>query len=124
MHATRTHSSAPRASACGIPASTLLSVLDHDKAYSYLDACTVHRVPFNDLQLPSNIFTLNCSGTARTALLDAAGGRAGRATTPRNRERIGPGKTARPRHRSARPEPKPQLKKKLSGHPQEPEHLP
>jgi len=45
MQAPGAHSSSPRASACGIPASTLLSVLDHDKAYSYLDACTVHRVP-------------------------------------------------------------------------------
>src|SRR5215475_12062170 len=42
--------SVPRASACGIPASTLLSVLDHDKAYRQLDACTVYRGPFNDLE--------------------------------------------------------------------------
>jgi hypothetical protein len=41
--------SGPRAFACGIPASTRLSVLDRDKAYSSLDACTVHRVPLNGL---------------------------------------------------------------------------
>jgi hypothetical protein len=48
MHPTRVHLSSPRASACGIPASRLLSALDHDKAYNYLDACTVHRVFFNN----------------------------------------------------------------------------
>ena len=42
MHA---DSSAPCASARGIPASTLLSALDHDMAYNFLDACTVQRVP-------------------------------------------------------------------------------
>jgi hypothetical protein len=42
MHATQVHLSALRASACGIPASTLLSV-DHDKAY-WLIRC-VYRAP-------------------------------------------------------------------------------
>jgi len=42
MHATRAHLSAARASACGIPAFTSLYVLDHDKAYSSLDSCTVY----------------------------------------------------------------------------------
>jgi len=55
MHATRAHLSAPQPSACGISASTLLSLLDHDKAYSYLDACTVHRVPYNDLRGPGKL---------------------------------------------------------------------
>jgi hypothetical protein len=50
MHAVRARLCAPRASACGIPASTLLSALGRDRAYSYLDACTVHRVPFHDVQ--------------------------------------------------------------------------
>ena len=45
MADTRAHRSVPRVSACGIPASMLLSVLDHDRAYFYLDACTVYRVP-------------------------------------------------------------------------------
>ena len=45
----RAHRPVPRASACGIPASKPLSVLDHDKAYIYLDACTVYRVLANDL---------------------------------------------------------------------------
>jgi hypothetical protein len=49
MEATRAHLSVFRAFACGIPASKLLCVLDRHMAYSYLDACTVHRVPFNDL---------------------------------------------------------------------------
>jgi hypothetical protein len=48
MEATRARLSSPRASACGIAASTPLSVLGRDRAYSYLDACPVHRVPFND----------------------------------------------------------------------------
>jgi len=43
MEARRAHLSVLRASACGIPASTLLSALDRDKAY-FLFRC-VHRVP-------------------------------------------------------------------------------
>jgi hypothetical protein len=50
MGETWAHPLVPGASACGIPASTLLSALDPDKAYGCLDACTVHRVPFNDLE--------------------------------------------------------------------------
>ena len=42
---TRTHASVLGASACGIRASTPLSVLDHDRAYICLDACTVYRAP-------------------------------------------------------------------------------
>ena len=45
----RVHRLVPSASACGIPASKPLSVLDRDRAYSYSDACTVYRVPTNDL---------------------------------------------------------------------------
>ncbi len=43
--ATQANLPVPRASACGIPASKPLSVLDRDKAYFYSDACTVYRVP-------------------------------------------------------------------------------
>jgi len=57
MHATRARLSAPCASACGIPASTPLYVLDRDKAYSYLDACTVY--PSNELVGRKNILTLS-----------------------------------------------------------------
>src|SRR5215831_18026183 len=45
MGATRANLSVPGASACGIPASRLLSVLDHDRAYIYSGACTVYRAP-------------------------------------------------------------------------------
>jgi hypothetical protein len=41
----RLQSFALRAFACGSPASTLLFVLDRDRAYSYVVACTVYRVP-------------------------------------------------------------------------------
>ena len=50
MAMTRAQPSFPRASACGIPASMPLSVLDHDTAYFYSDACTVYRVPAHDLR--------------------------------------------------------------------------
>jgi len=43
MPATQTHLSVSRASACGIPASRPLSVLDLDEAYIYSDVCTVYR---------------------------------------------------------------------------------
>jgi hypothetical protein len=49
MKPMRAHLFASRASACGMHASMLLSLLDHDKAYIYSDACTVHRVPVADL---------------------------------------------------------------------------
>ena len=45
FEATPAHLFVFRASACGIPASRLLSLLDHDKAYICSDACTVYRVP-------------------------------------------------------------------------------
>jgi len=55
MYVTQVHLSVPRPFACCIPASTPLSVLDHDKAFSHLDACTVYRVPAPSYPKPATL---------------------------------------------------------------------
>ena len=55
----RVHQPVPIAFACGIPASTPLSVLDRDKAYIYSDACTVYPSTINYLEVRRE----NCGGS-------------------------------------------------------------
>jgi len=47
----RVHLPVQSASACGIPASRPLFVLDHDRAYICSDACTVYRAPLDDYDI-------------------------------------------------------------------------